>query len=184
MYYFFVLQCNCIKPSQIVLHTWEICYTIPCPMWCPQRLQTLCKQWIKLFGTLVSISVKMASISDLMAVFCFRTVCRYFLKHPTHHSRHLDYPPVALRSPLQKGNVSLFHLPTIDDCCILCIDNKSSRQIIQALLVETRSDMLNVAHFFLDFLLLSPILHRGLLPTNTSSVFMFLPHSTHTSYFI
>lgn len=121
---------------------------------------------------MVSIFVKMASISDLMAVFWPRTVCRFFLKHPTHHSRHMDYPSEVLRSPSQKGNVSLFHLLTIYDCCILWGDNKS-RQIIQALLVQTRSDMLNVARFFLDFLLLPPILHR-LLPTNRSSMFMSL----------
>jgi hypothetical protein len=41
---FFIIESNCTKLSQIVLSTWEICYTKTISVWYPQRSRALCKQ--------------------------------------------------------------------------------------------------------------------------------------------
>jgi hypothetical protein len=100
---------------------------------------------------------------DQNRAFCL--LMEWLHRRTMRQSRHTDCPPVALLSVSQKREVSVFHLPTMADSAAFCTEAKTSHH--DRLSMQCRSIphyvMLNVAHFFLHFLLLPPTLHRQIL---------------------
>jgi hypothetical protein len=73
---------------------------------------------------------------------------------------------LALCTPSQKRNVSLFHLSTMADAdtATFCMEITSYHNIFSMLYcLRLKSVALNVTHIFLEYLLLPPVLHRQLL---------------------
>lgn len=93
--------------------------------------------------------------------------------HPSEHmlrgsavwpSLHPHYPPVTIRIPSQKRDVSLFHLMATDSVAFYReTTSHHDRSSMQCWLTH-QSLVPNVAQLLLDFLLLPPVLHWQILP--------------------
>jgi hypothetical protein len=95
--------------------------------------------------------------------------------------------PVALRTPSQKRNVSVFHLPTVADSAAFSAETTTSHhdRFSMQCWMSPQSVVLIVAHFLLG-LLLPPALHRQLLPYEQmryACVARTFIKNTHTSCF-
>jgi hypothetical protein len=102
------------------------------------------------------------------------------------HSWHPDFPLVLVMPFIssQKRNILLFCLPIMADSAEYCMEtvtNHYGRYSMQCWL-SPQSAVLNVSHFFLDFLLLSPMLHHNFFHANRCTMFislhMFITYSS------
>jgi hypothetical protein len=123
-----------VKISQIALHIWEI-YLLHKNIFHAMCLKTtnLYKQGTEFLRTLVRVSVKMASISDRIAVFISGIICAFFSKcylstNPPENKR-------KCLSPVRLTAMELFTWIAQNTVSQDCLLKTSSRKRSTALLV-------------------------------------------------